>query len=219
MVALGNATSLLAFRLIEKMKHECEHEGCQELIPFADLKKHQLVCLFRKVLCPGSRGCNIEITFNKVEEHIKVCPHIEKEISNCEKSSGLLIEKNETERGLNKQYWNTLALKSDGKYFFARSKRENNSHCFEVVMLGSQAMCKYFLAKIAIFDEEGKVFTRKDFRPRPISLEDWGRMGLVVPEEELSSIWRADPDEIEKYFCYDIKISVKNCRNTLILCR
>merc|ERR1719430_2271288 len=69
MVTLGNATSLLASRLVEKVKHECEHDGCEEMIPFADLKKHMLVCLFRKVLCPSSGGCGLVIAFNKVVEH------------------------------------------------------------------------------------------------------------------------------------------------------
>ena len=72
-------------------------------------------------------------------------------------------------------------------------------------MLGSEAECKGFLASLTILDKEGKVFTRKDWRPRPISMEEWGNMGLVVSEKDLSTIWRPD----EKDFVYDIKVSVR----------
>ena len=195
-------------RLVEKMKHECEYDGCEEMVPFADLKKHQLVCLFRKVLCPGSRECGLELAFNKVKEHIKVCNKMQKNIYNYEVSNLQSIEKNETERDTGEPWWETLVISSCSKYFFVRSKRENNSHFFEVVMLGSEAECKGFLARMTILDEEGKVFTRKDCRPRPISLVEWGRMGLVVPEKDLSSIWRTD-EEDEGDFVYDVKISVK----------
>ena len=73
-------------------------------------------------------------------------------------------------------------------------------------MLGSEAECKEFLACVTILDGEGQVFTRKEWRPRPISLEEWGLMGLVVPEKALSSIWRADE---EQNFVYDLEMSVK----------
>ena len=89
MVNLGTATSLLASRLIQNVKHECQHDGCEEMIPFADLKKHQLVCLFRKVLCPGSGDCELKISYNKVDEHARICNTFEKSIfennvSNCQ---------------------------------------------------------------------------------------------------------------------------------------
>ena len=54
-------------------------------------------------------------------------------------------------------------------------------------------------------DNDGKVFTRKDSRPRPISLEEWGDMGLVVTEKALSSIWVEDGED----FVFDIKVSVE----------
>ena len=37
---------------------------------FADLKKHERECLFRKVLCPGAY-CELEVPFNKVVEHAR----------------------------------------------------------------------------------------------------------------------------------------------------
>ena len=70
MVALGNATSVLASRVIQRVTHECEHDGCEEKIPFAHLEKHRLACLFRKVLCPD---CRIEKTVHEVAQHIQFC--------------------------------------------------------------------------------------------------------------------------------------------------
>ena len=89
--------------------------------------------------------------------------------------------------------------------FFARSKRENHSFFVEVTMLGSESECKGFLTSITILDEDKKVFTRKDCRPRPISLEKWGDMGLVVTEKALSSIWVNDGED----FVFDIEVSVE----------
>ena len=203
MVVLGNATSLLASRVIEKVRHECEHDGCEEMIPFADLEKHQLVCWFRKVLCPGSGRCKLEISFNQVDEHSWFCDSIDKSISDNELLSSQAIKRihTETEAGVS---WPTDVIASSGKTFFIRSERKDYSHFFEAVMLGSEAECKGFLASMTILDEEGKVFTRKDWRPRPISMVEWGNMGLVVSEKDLSTIWWAD----RKDFVYDVKISV-----------
>ena len=75
MVDLGNATSPIASRLVEKVRHECENDGCEEMFYLSQLESHQKVCLFRKVLCPGRRvSCKLEMPFNKVNEHMKACP-------------------------------------------------------------------------------------------------------------------------------------------------
>ena len=78
MVDLGNATSLIASRLVEKVKHECDNEGCDEMFDLSHLESHQKVCVFRKVRCPGSVLCKLEMSFNKVEEHVKGCRGIRK---------------------------------------------------------------------------------------------------------------------------------------------
>ena len=209
MVALGNATSLLASRVIEKLKHECEHEGCDEMIPFADLEKHQLVCLFRNVLCPGIHDCNLEISFNMVEEHVKTCDDIVKPAkhNSYSRSHELSTKKDPTIEDIDGQ-WKTEQIMAFGKSFFARYKIENRSHFSEVIMLGSEAECRGFLVSMTILDEEERVFTTKICRPRPISLERWGHMELVVPEKALASICWADG----KDFIYRSMISVKKLK-------
>ena len=205
MVTLGSATSLLASRVIEKVKHDCEHEGCEEMTPFADLKKHQLVCFFRKVLCPGNENCGLEILYGEVDEHVRICNAFEKTIHENNVSSLQAFEKNTIRTNLETGLFKTDIIAAGEKLFFARSKRENHSFFVEVTMLGSEAECKGFLASITILDEDKKVFTRKDCRPRPISLEKWGDMGLVVTEKALSSIWMNDGED----FVFDIEVSVE----------
>lgn len=187
MVNLGNNTSLLASRLLEKVKHECKEEGCEEMIPFHDLEKHQKVCLFREVLCPGSK-CKLKIPFSKVEEHVRVCTDFNQTIldNNCERR--MTIEQS-NKGGDTVVTWRTRILSALGATFFLRTKRENHYHSVEVVMLGSEEECKGFLASVTVLDKDGKVFTKNTSRPRPISLEKWGTMGLVLPEDTLSSIW------------------------------
>ena len=48
MVDMGNATSLIASRLVEKVKHECENDSYEELLNLPQLESHKEVCLFRK---------------------------------------------------------------------------------------------------------------------------------------------------------------------------
>merc|ERR1719430_1395556 len=73
-VDLGNGTSLLASRLVEKLKHQCEHLGCEKMVEFAQFEKHLRSCQFRQVPCPGKgTHCQILLPFNKVEEHVSTC--------------------------------------------------------------------------------------------------------------------------------------------------
>ena len=79
-----------------------------------------------------------------------------------------------------------------GKLFFVRIKMENHFLSAEVTMLGSKVESRGFLSSLTILDKEDKVFMRTTCHPRPISLEEWGQMGLVVPGKALSSTWKTD---------------------------
>ena len=208
MVNLGNNTSLLASRLLEKVKHECKEEGCEEMIPFPDLEKHQKVCLFREVLCPGY-SCKLKIALNKVEEHSRACADFNQTIlnNNCERT---LTMPQSDKGGDNLVLWPTKIMSAHGRKFFLRTKRENHYHSSEIVMLGSADKCKGFLASATVLDKDLKVFAKNIFRPRPISLEKWGKMGLVLPEDILSSIWTPDLSTPESpTFAYKIVFSVE----------
>ena len=204
-VDLGNATSLLASRLVERVKHECEHDGCEEMLAFAQLGKHQMDCASRKVLCPGSaRTCKLEIPFNKVEEHIEACPEHLKPVQ----SNNAVVKLRMAERykgGSGPLCWGSTTVLAYSKTFIVRKKRENQTQVYETVMLGSAEECRRFLVRTKILDKNSKIFTANTSRPRPISQETWGHMGLILPEKALSSIWRPDG---EQFLALDVQICI-----------
>ena len=195
MVNLGNSTSLLASRLIEKLKHECEQDGCGEMIPFPDLEKHKLVCLFRKVLCPGNL-CRLEIQFNKFKEHTLSCDNLGKKTWSNICSWSRFPTRN--------KYSPTKTLSANGKLFFMKTKRENQVHMFETIMFGSEEECKGYLSSITILYKDCKTFATFTSHPRPISMEKWGDMGLMASEKALARIW-TDKDE---KFEYQVELSI-----------
>ena len=142
MVDLGNATSLLASRLVERLKHECEQDGCEEKIPFAQLERHQLVCLFRKVLCPGS-NCKLQIPFNKMEEHANSCGKIGIVLMDNTWHQYLATNKKDSGDFLT---WPTVSFEAHGKLFFVNTKRtKKHIYMFETILLGSEEECKGYI--------------------------------------------------------------------------
>ena len=203
MVDLGNATSLLASRLVERMKHECGQDGCEEMIPFPQLEKHQMVCLFRKVLCPGST-CELEIEFNKVEEHTKSCASIWKQILENDCTYMQYLTRPQKDNNGTLLRWPTNVHRAHGKEFFIKTKRENRIHIFETIMLGTEEECKNYISSITILDKDFKSFTTFTCRPRPISMEKWGDMGLMLSEKALARNWTAKNERYE----YQIRVSI-----------
>ena len=189
LVNLGNATSLLAAKVIQCTKHECEHEGCEEMIPFSQLEKHSLACVFRRVLCPG---CGIEMAFKEVAEHIWSCKDAkEDDLKDDEVILKITIPRDEVE-DIEEKEWKTSFVTVDKKMFFVQSKRENHFFYCEVIMLGSAEECKGFVASLHISEKANTYSTKSP--PRPISLENWGCMGLCVQEKALSNIWTLQDD-------------------------
>ena len=205
MVDLGNATSLLASRLVERLKHECEQDGCEEKIPFAQLERHQLVCLFRKVLCPGS-NCKLQIPFNKMEEHANSCGKIGIVLNMDNNILDQYLATNKKDSG-DFLTWPTVSFEAHGKLFFVNTKRtKKHIYMFETILLGSEEECKGYLASISILDKDSNIFTANISHPRPISMEKWGDMGLNLAEKSLARIWT--PTEDERYN-YKIETSIK----------
>ena len=212
MVNLGNNTSLLASRLLEKVKHECEEEDCEEMIPFHDLEKHKKVCLFRDVLCPG-QYCKLKIPFSKVEEHSRACAGFDKAILdiNGENNDWPLWVMSEKDQGAHREilkFWPTKILSAHGRTFFVMTKRRDQYRSLEIVMLGNEEECKDFLASTTVLDKDDplKVFTKHTSRPRPISLENWGIMGLMLSEDAL---WQIPISPETTYFAYKMRFSVE----------
>ena len=87
-----------------------------------------------------------------------------------------------------------------------KTKRENQVHMFETMMFGSEEECKDYLSSITILDKNSKTFATYTCHPRPISLENWGDMGLTLSEKALA---RASTP-IGERFEYKVEVSIKN---------
>ena len=186
MVDLGNATSLIASRLVEKVEHECENDGCGEMFKLSQLVGHQDICLFRKVRCPG-RGvtCNLQLPFNKVKEHLKDCPDTSEN-----NNTWAEIHTQEARDSDKFCYWKTKAISAHDRLFFVKHRKENSIHYYEALMLGSEEECMGYQASITIQkpgqNTYSKHFARNVSNPRPIDLQSWGVMGLTLPQKALS---------------------------------
>ena len=174
------------------------------MIPFPQLEKHQLVCLSRKVLCPGSK-CKLQIQFNKMKEHANSCPHIFKIVNGDNYTWSQVLPRNKKDTN-DKKTWPTKPLMAHGRLFFLKKKRENRIHTFETIMLGTEEECKDYLSTITIFDKDSKIFTKIFCHPRPISLENWWDMGLMMSEKALAKIWTLGEDGYG--YGYEIKLSI-----------
>ena len=100
--------------------------------------------------------------------------------------------------------WPTEALLAHGKLFFMKAKRENQTLMFETIMLGSEEECKDYISSITILDKDSKAFATYTCHPRPISLEAWGDMGLMLPEKALARIWTPK----DEGYAYKIELSI-----------
>ena len=192
MVDLGNAFSLIASRLVEKVRHECENDGCEELFNLQQLESHKKICLFRKVLCPGNRySCKLEMPFNKVKEHVEDCPDTVNKIHNNNFKD---VRYNSSQRALRDRdlNWPTFIIAAHDNTFYLRHKKEKGNHMFETIMLGSEEECSSYLASITIWKpgngQGKKIFAKLASQPRPIGLQSWVDVELSLSGKALSKI-------------------------------
>ena len=202
MVDLGSATSLIASRLVEKVEHECENDGCGKMFKLTQLGGHRDICLFRKVLCPGSGAtCKLQLAFNKVKEHLKDCPSTWKEVS--DNHASWVKESRDSDKLC---FWKTKAISAHDRTFFVKHKKENSNHYFETLMLGSEEESMGYQVSLTIQqpgqNKSSKHLARHVFYPRPIDLQSWGVMGLTLPEKALSKI------AIREYEIYQFSLAV-----------
>ena len=138
-----------------------------------------------------------------------ICTGINKSILNNNSETNFSMA--QTKKGNDMDLtWSTNIVSAHGRKFFVKTNRENHHHYVETVMLGSADECKDFLASVTLLDKDLKIFTKNTSRPRHISLEKWGKMGLVISEDTLSSIWTPDLSDPETAkFRYTFAYSVE----------
>ena len=56
--------------LLNNLKFKCSNEGCNEVINYIDIKTHEKLCLFQKMICPNKECCE-HILKKDLENHIK----------------------------------------------------------------------------------------------------------------------------------------------------
>ena len=200
---MGGIRSLLATVVLENVEHECELADCREMVHFRDYKKHQEQCEHRLVCCPGL-NCGKMVAFASVPGHLSSCPNkFLKKIGKLE-TIGLPIEH------LGKTFeltWPTSQREYDSRLFFLKMRKLSNIYSVEMVMHGSQEDCVKYNAEISILDSSSKVVFRSSYHPNPINTEQWGDVGLCVPEKALAKIWRYNAQTKQYEFNLSVDIS------------
>lgn len=186
-VPLGNATSILAFRLVENMKHECSNKDCDEMVAFHLFEEHLKVCQHRLVSCPGpDQSCKLLLPLGQLEEHIQHCPGVTVNVNPNPSLHRIHLSADKVRKGKDIA-WQTALINFEEKMFFLRRRRLSSSFQFEVVLAGTEAESDDFSARISLLsnNRDGRTYMQVTSHPRPISQVSWGHTGLTVPEHDL----------------------------------
>ena len=133
------------------MDHECDLEGCYEVVPYNQYKIHQEKCNFRQVPCPGNL-CTELVLICKIQEHVTTCASMRKYIY-----SGSEVIIGFTSKNIfNDESWKKAPVESNAEYFFLRAARTNECLELEVVMKGSQAECNEYTVDVSILHSTKK---------------------------------------------------------------
>ena len=153
--------------LIENIRHQCDLEGCEEMVPFKNYKKHQMECKYRLVKCPGCNfGCSTLVPFCEVEDHAKRCCDIIA-WSNPEEAS-FTCGKDKFERETEKASYHTKMFHAEDELFFFRLMKNDNYFDAEIVMHAEQEKCNRYTATISLLDPRSKTVYLASVHPRPI---------------------------------------------------
>ena len=69
--------------LLNNLKFKCTNEGCEEIINYIDIKTHENLCHFQKMICPN-KECNEQLIKKDLEKHIKdECKYTMIKCDNC----------------------------------------------------------------------------------------------------------------------------------------
>ena len=69
--------------LLNNLKFKCTNEGCKEIINYIDVKTHENLCLYQKMICPN-KECNEQLIKKDIEKHInEECKYTPIKCENC----------------------------------------------------------------------------------------------------------------------------------------
>ena len=110
----------------------------EKLLNLPQLESHKEACLFRKVLCPGKRfSCNLEMPFNNVKEHVKVCSDTGQVIHNNNSTLTYILSRKTIRNNHGLVNWQTKIIAAHDKTFYLKHKKEKSNHMLETIMPGS----------------------------------------------------------------------------------
>ena len=171
------------------------------MFDFSHPESHQKVYGFRKVRCPGSGLCKLEMPFNKIKEHVNGCRGTDKDV--LDNSSILTYQFNQHVLRENDRTCclPTYIIASQNNFFYLGHKKEQ-SYILETIMFGSEKECSKYLARITIRKVD-QIFTKLATQPKPIDLQSWGEVELTLSGKTLSKILKENLD-------FEFTFSIKN---------
>ena len=163
---MGGGKNLLAMVLIENIRHQCDLNGCKEMVLFKNYKQHQKECKYRLVKCPGSNfRCSTLVPFCEVEDHANRCSDIIA-WSNPGKAS-FQAKKDAFEKETLVPF-RTKMFHAEGELFFFRLMKNFDYFDAEIVMHADQEKCNRYTATISLLDPRSKTVYSASVHPRPI---------------------------------------------------
>ena len=63
-------SSMAIKNILSNIKFKCLNEECKEIILYSNVKRHDNVCEYQKIICPNN-GCNKKLLKKELEDHIK----------------------------------------------------------------------------------------------------------------------------------------------------
>ena len=202
-VAMGEATSLLATRVIERVEHECEFLGCQERVLLEWYRSHTATCLLRLVTCPAAH-CDQLLAFNSIIEHVTTCKGISSLDWLNKPHSSMVWTTSTKDKDV---MFQPVKISLKGGTFIYLIKRQQGVFSSEVVMLGNVEDCNRFMARISLVEPTTKqAVVSFSSRPRPVDREKWGDFCLTITQKTMEKVWQYDEQKKAYSFCLDVTV-------------
>jgi len=191
-IPMGEGQSLLALAVVKEALHECSLPGCGMKLLFDKIKEHEDTCQWRRVRCPGGSRCNHVVPFCQVLTHVEDCNKCKPAKYNDNiLQHGVAIPKKHIDVNVDVDGWKTLVLFFEGQVFFVRRIWRNGCFLCEVMMKGTKAECRGYVAKVSVLDaESGQAMLTTSFSPRPLDAEYEVGFCLSAPKQALSEVWK-----------------------------
>jgi len=189
--AMGQHRSLLAVAVIEKIHHDCKHNGCDEVFKLDNLCDHEKVCKHRSVSCPFD-SCDEKFALSKVLDHLKSSRTCSSMSENVRMIKEMTTHKSFTVNNIEKIKlpkinWRLLVCSYKGVDFALRVKKSGDFYNINIVMFESEVVCSKYNIEMEVYKSNSSpAYARHSikFRGNPSSIDetktDVENVGLLV---------------------------------------